>query len=116
MKPFVFSLIAIGLMITIIIFNAFYIKKATEDLSREVSRVFSPRDADGVQDLWKKYKLFISFSASHKEIDKIEEQLKIMKIRLESNDISSFMVSRALLISYIDQIKCHEAITLDNII
>ncbi len=116
MKPFIFSMLVVVLMVTLILFNAFYIKKVTEKLTKETFKISTVEDSDSLQELWEKYKLFISFSASHKEIDKIEEQLKVMKIRLENKDFTGFMVSQALLVSYIEQIKYHEDITIDNII
>ena len=116
MKPFIFSLMIIAFMVVLVLFNAFYIKKTMDSLSREVLKISTAEDSDSLEELWKRNKLLISISASHKEIDKIEEQLKVMKIRLENQDFTGFKVAQALLVSYIEQIKCHEAVTIDNII
>ena len=116
MKSFIFSLVAVLFLVLLVILNGLYIKNATSELSKATSKIQSRQDADFLASMWQENKLLISFSASHKEIDKIEEQLEILKICLENDDKVGFLSSRSLLINCFEQIKRHEQVTLDNII
>ena len=50
------------------------------------------------------------------EIDKIDDQIKLLGVAVSAQNANEVKKSKTLLINYIEQIKEHEMLTLDNIL
>lgn len=115
MKAFIVSLCIAFALILLIAFNAVYINKVANEL---ISRAGST-SVDNYNELillWEKRKLIISLCANHKEVDKIEEQIILIKNAAMSGNKQELDTARVLVMNYIEQIKRHEELTIDNIL
>ncbi len=116
MKAFIVSLVVIVLFTSLIIINAIYINRVANDLISVANSAKIDTGCEKLSSLWESKRLIISLCAHHKEIDKIEEQILLMQDSARANDYISFDRARVLLVEYIDHIRKHERVTLDNIL
>ena len=115
MKAFIVSVCIVFLLTLLIVFNAIYVNKVTGELVSKVENT----NADNYNELfslWQKRKLILSLCASHKEIDKIEEQIVLLKNAFLFDDDIELSKAKRLAMNYIEQIRRHEELTIDNII
>ncbi len=115
MKAFIISLCIVLVLTLLIGFNAIYINKVTKELiSRTDSTSFD--NYSELVLLWQKRKMIISLCANHREVDKIEEQIVLIKNACKSKSKDELDRAKALVTNYINQIKRHEELTIDNIL
>ena len=116
MKAFIVSLSIVLVLAVLIIVNSIFLDLTCERLMDAVSGSSIEFGCDDVVSLWKKRKVFVSLCAPHKEIDKIEEQIYIMDEAIQIGNDFEYSKAKTLLLNYIEQIRRHERVTIDNIL
>ena len=114
MKSFIVSLIIILLMIVLVIVNATYINNICKKMLLELDNIND--SISSFKEEWKRNMFFVSLSSSHREINKINEQITLLEEALENDNAIKVNEIRELIKLYIEEISNHERLHIDNII
>ena len=118
MKGFIFSVCVIFVILILVILNSLYTLNATNALIDKISLL----DSDNyiimkeVLNYWDKNAPILCLSSSTKETDKIEDMLAAIESMYKTGEFLGLEEKKALIINYIELIKTHEKITLENIL
>lgn len=118
MKSLIFSICAIIILVSTIIFNGIYIKNVTSNLENLANNI-SWQDEESIQkfrELWDESEHKICLSVSHKDIDNVNFALSVLEEKQKSDEKDSFYEYRALLYEYIKEIRNKEKLHFDNVI
>lgn len=116
MKSFVFSICALAFIIVLVICNTIYVNKSTESLIKKIESIDYQKNAQPIIDAWEKDKFILCFSVTHKETDKIEESIYLLDKYIREENFQMASTTKFLLINYIEQIRDHEKLTINNIL
>ncbi len=118
MKSFIFSICALTVLVILIIINSFYVSNVADNLINKVENLSydSINEIEELKTLWDKKSFLISLSSSDKEIDRIDEAISILEKKSENQIQADFEETKVYLIKYIELIKEHEKITINNLL
>ena len=117
MKAFVISLATLLALFALTIFNGICINKTIDSLLNSASSITHSNNSIAVfSKEWDKAEPLIRLSSSSKETHKIDEAIKVLKIKSISKNASGFYEEKELLMEYLQQIKDDEKVSLDSII
>lgn len=116
MKAFVIAVCIVGFTVLIIAACAICYNNVAKRLIEYSKIVTLDSGYERLNELWNKKRVFFSLFSSHKEIDKIDEQISLIGVAISHKDETELNKAKTLLVGYIEQIKKHEALTVENIL
>lgn len=114
MKELVISIILFITVITLVVFNAFYVTSTAEtlkSLAKQATENASVETLSALVNYWNIRRNHISLSAGLREVDSVTENLVSLKVALEDGDFDRINQSYALLCNAIDDITRYERLS-----
>ena len=118
MKSFVFSIILIIVLTSVIVFNMLYIKNATDNMKELIIAVAKEESSDSMSELisyWRKHKDRISLSANFKQTDIVSEELIKLNEAVKFQNRLAIQQSCAVLRDALDDIGQYETPSFNSI-
>ncbi len=118
MKAFIFSMLALIALCSIVVFNGIYISNITDDMSYHIDRISTLDDKaelDALLGTWEKGRLITTISVPHKESDELEKSLDILRVKIENKSNLELQEAICSVKRAIDEIKIHGTVSVDNV-
>ena len=118
MKAFLFSSVAVVLLVALIVINGIYLSKVTDELEK-MALELTEGDTDAVlslQEYWKGHENIVCFSVSHNDVDDLNIAIEVIIEKCKSGEVDGFYEYKARLLNSIVEIRNKERVHFHNIL
>ena len=118
MKSFLFSILAIAVLILIVTVNGIYVSNVTRKLE-DMALDLKSGDVDtlkAIQKYWKKHETIVCFSVSHNDVDDLNIAIEVLIEKSTSSEDDGFYEYKARLLNSIAEMRNKERVHIHNIL
>lgn len=120
MKTFYASLIVFGVLLALILTNAFFIRHATKEMDDLLNALPTSEDMGSTLEsliaYWEKHKKWISISTSSEVINNVDDHMIELQSAFDQNDAEGFDLAIRLTRNTIARIRREERFSIENLL